>query len=110
MIDSNFEINSVETFSGGAIGQCAATQFVFDQQTKLTITHKGGDGWIGDWIKIHSNGKEATCQLNGVVMKESEKHMSNRYDVFTTVCDVTEGELFQYPQSGSDRNGSRFYF
>ncbi len=59
----DFELGSVDKFTGSVLGTCDS--FNPDNIISVTITHKGGDGWMGKYLKISFNQENVFfCPLN----------------------------------------------
>ena len=63
------DIGSLGTFGPGA---CWSKIYDTDQDFSVTISHKGTDGWLSDWVKVtFDNGKTIQCNIGKEVLKEA---------------------------------------
>ena len=63
------EIGSLETFGAGA---CWSKIYDTDQNFSVTISHKGSDGWLSDWVKVmFDNGKTIQCNMGRTALDEA---------------------------------------
>ena len=66
----------------------------------MTISHKGTDGWLSDWVKVmFDNGKTIQCDMGKEWLKEEDgkKEVTRRCFGKTTVSEVVI--LFDYPSN-----------
>ena len=56
-------LGAIDRYTGDMLGSCS--DFDPDDITSVVITHEGGDGWMGDYLKIYLDDKIFTCQLLG---------------------------------------------
>ena len=63
------DIGSLATFGAGA---CWSKIYDTDQDFSVTISHKGTDGWISDWVKVtFDNDKTIHCDMRKAVLSEA---------------------------------------
>ena len=63
------DIGSLETLGAGA---CWSKIYDTDLDFSVTISHKGTDGWISDWVKVtFDNGKTIQCDMGKEVLNEA---------------------------------------
>ena len=55
------ELGRIDLFSGDMLGPCETYQP--DKISSVKITHKNGDGWKPEYLKISYGKKSFTCKL-----------------------------------------------
>ena len=60
---------SLAKFGAGA---CWSKSYDTDLDFSVTISHKGTDGWISDWVKVtFDNGKTIQCNMGKEMLNEA---------------------------------------
>ena len=66
---TTLDIGSLATFGPGA---CWSKIYETGLDFYVTISHKGTDGWLSDWVKVtFDNGKNIQCNIGKEVLKEA---------------------------------------
>merc|ERR1719341_1529194 len=64
-------LGAIDRYSGDQLGSCS--DFKADDITSVVITHKGGDGWLGEYLKFYLNDKVFNCPLSKWVWVQDPK-------------------------------------
>ena len=54
-------LGAIDRYSGDQLGFCS--DFEAHDITSVVITHKGGDGWLGEYLKLYLDDKVFKCPL-----------------------------------------------
>ena len=64
-------LGAIDRYSGDQLGSCS--DFEADDITSVVITHKGGDGWLGEYLKLYLDDKVFKCPLGKWVWIQDPK-------------------------------------
>ena len=64
-------LGAIDRYIGDQLGACS--DFEADDITSVVITHKGGDGWMGDYLKLYLDEKVFKCPLGKWIWREDPK-------------------------------------
>ena len=84
-------LGAIDRYSGDQLGSCS--DFEADDITSVVITHKGGDGWLGEYLKLYLDDKVFMCPLGKWVWIKSRvvefpchKGLNNKCIVTNRAC------------------------
>ena len=64
-------LGAIDRYSGDQLGSCS--DFEAHDITSVVITHKGGDGWLGEYLKFYLDDKVFNCPLRKWVWVQDPK-------------------------------------
>ena len=64
-------LGAIDRYIGDQLGGCS--DFEADDISSVVITHKGGDGWMGEYLKLYLDDKVFMCPLGKWVWNQDPK-------------------------------------
>ena len=81
----NFKLNALDIFNGDVLGSCR--NFQPRIISSVTFSHKGTDGWLGEYIRIIlSQDKMFLCDIDEVLKESQQTFTCSFGEIFGNRC------------------------